>query len=72
MLRGNGELDVGRDGARRRPRVSRRVIYGGSGVVCDLDARVALSYVMNRTDDRAVGAERGADLWRAVYESLEG
>ena len=44
--------------------------YGGSIVVCDLDARVAFSYVMNRMDAGVHGDERGTGLWRAVYESL--
>ncbi len=44
--------------------------YGGSTVVCDLDARVAFSYVMNRMDAGVHGDERGTGLWRAVYESL--
>ena len=44
--------------------------YGGSMVVCDLDARVAFSYVMSRMDAGVHGDERGAGLWRAVYESL--
>ena len=38
----------------------------------DLDARVAFSYAMNRMEDGVHGDERGFDLWRAVYESLEG
>ena len=46
--------------------------YGGSSVVVDLDARSAVSYVMNRMDAGILGDERGFSLWRAVYESLEG
>ncbi len=46
--------------------------YGGSLVVCDLDARVAFSYVMNRMQLGVVGDERGFSLWRAVYECLRG
>ena len=45
--------------------------YGGSLVVCDLDARVAFSYVMNRMDAGILGDERGFGLWNAAYESLE-
>ena len=45
--------------------------YGGSLVVCDLDARIAFSYVMNRMDAGILGDERGFGLWNAVYESLE-
>ena len=44
--------------------------YGGSSVVCDLDARIAFSYVMNRMEAGVLGDERGFGLWRAVYESL--
>ena len=44
--------------------------YGGSIVVCGLDARVAFSYVMNRMDAGVHGDDRGTGLWRAVYESL--
>lgn len=44
--------------------------YGGSTVVCDLDARIAFSYVMNRMEAGVLGDERGFGLWRAVYESL--
>ena len=44
--------------------------YGGSSVVCDLDARVAFSYVMNRMDAGVDGDKRSIGLWRAVYESL--
>ena len=45
--------------------------YGGSSVVCDLDARIAFSYVMNRMEAGVLGDERGFGLWQAVYESLE-
>ena len=44
--------------------------YGGSLAVCDLDSRVAFSYVMNRMQAEGIGDERGFGLWRAVYESL--
>ena len=44
--------------------------YGGSSVVCDLDARIAFSYVMNRMEAGVLGDERGFNLWQAVYESL--
>ena len=46
--------------------------YGGSTVVCDLDARIAFSYVMNRMEAGVLGDERGFSLWRAVYESVGG
>ena len=45
--------------------------YGGSVVTCDLENRIAFSYVMNRMEAGIVGDERGFSLWRAVYESLE-
>ena len=44
--------------------------YGGSVVVCDLDARMAFAYVMNRMDMGVVGDERAFRLWRAAYETL--
>ena len=46
--------------------------YGGSLAVCDLDSRVAFSYVMNRMQADGIGDERGFSLWKAVYESLQG
>ena len=45
--------------------------YGGSLVVCDLENRVAFAYVMNRMEAGVVGDDRGYDLWRAVFASLE-
>jgi CubicO group peptidase (beta-lactamase class C family) len=44
--------------------------WGGSLVVNDLDARLTVSYVMNRMGEGTVGDERGASLVLAAYASL--
>ena len=44
--------------------------WGGSLSVIDLDARLTVSYVMNRMASNLVGDLRGALLVFAAYESL--
>lgn len=44
--------------------------YGGSVVFIDQDARLCLSYVMNRMEPGLVGDTRGMDLIMAAYMSL--
>ena len=44
--------------------------WGGSIVVIDLDARMVVTYVMNRMGEGTVGDERGLDLLTAAYASL--
>ena len=44
--------------------------WGGSIAVVDLDAHVAIAYVMNRMDSGALGDVRGGNIIRAVYESI--
>ncbi|MGW0823241.1 serine hydrolase domain-containing protein [Streptomyces sp. NPDC002845] len=47
--------------------------WGGSLIVVDLDARMAVSYVMNQMiDEGGLGDERGFLLLAAVYEGLSG
>ena len=44
--------------------------YGGSVVIVDQDARMCMSYVMNRMDANLLGDPRGFGLVGAVYEAL--
>lgn len=44
--------------------------YGGSLVLVDRDARLCLSYVMNRMESGLMGDMRGLSLARSVYASL--
>ena len=44
--------------------------WGGSTVVVDTDARLCVSYVMNRMDPGALGDPRGFGLLQAVYACL--
>jgi CubicO group peptidase (beta-lactamase class C family) len=46
--------------------------YGGSIAVIDMDARMTVSYVMNKMASGLVGDLRGAMLVLAAYESLGG
>lgn len=46
--------------------------WGGSSVVIDLDARMAVSYVMNRMEGSLLGDTRGFGLLQAAYQSLAG
>ena len=44
--------------------------YGGSIVFIDQDAKVCMSYVMNRMESGLTGDERGLSLVMAMYQSL--
>lgn len=44
--------------------------YGGSLVFVDQDARLCLSYVMNRMDSALVGDMRGISLVMAMYQAI--
>jgi len=44
--------------------------YGGSVVLIDMDARLCISYVMNRMEPGLVGDTRGMSLVMAAYQSL--
>jgi len=44
--------------------------YGGSLVLIDQDARLCVSYVMNRMEPRTAGGVRGLGLVSAAYQSL--
>jgi CubicO group peptidase (beta-lactamase class C family) len=44
--------------------------WGGSLVVCDLDARLCISFVMNRMGEGTVGDDRGIGIVFAAYEAL--
>jgi len=44
--------------------------YGGSVVIVDQDARMCLSYVMNRMEQGLTGDERGLSLAMGAYQSL--
>jgi CubicO group peptidase (beta-lactamase class C family) len=46
--------------------------WGGSIIVVDLDARMAVAYMMNRMGEGTVGDERGAAILLAAYTSLAG
>lgn len=46
--------------------------YGGSLVFVDQDARLCISYVMNRMESGLVGDTRGMSLVMAAYQSLMG
>lgn len=46
--------------------------WGGSLVVCDLDQRLCIAYVMNRMGEGTVGDARGAGLVIAAYQALAG
>ncbi len=45
--------------------------WGGSLAVVDFDARVSISYVMNRMDSSLTGDPRNQRIAAAVYQSLE-
>ena len=44
--------------------------WGGSSIVVDVDARLCVSYVMNKMEANLMGDPRGFDLLTAAYESL--
>jgi len=44
--------------------------YGGSVIAVDLDAKMSISYVMNKMDSSLVGDPRSKKLINALYESL--
>ncbi len=44
--------------------------WGGSTVVIDQDARLCVSYVMNRMEDSLLGDTRGAGILQAAYQSI--
>lgn len=44
--------------------------YGGSLVFVDQDARICMSYVMNRMEPGIIGDQRGLSLVMAMYQSL--
>ncbi|MEZ5561280.1 MAG: serine hydrolase domain-containing protein [Pseudomonadales bacterium] len=44
--------------------------WGGSTVVVDQDARLCISYVMNRMESSLMGDPRGFSLTQAMYQSL--
>jgi CubicO group peptidase (beta-lactamase class C family) len=46
--------------------------WGGSTVVVDQDARLCISYVMNRMEGSLMGDMRGFSLTQAAYRSLAG
>lgn len=46
--------------------------WGGSIVIVDQDARMCVSYVMNRMEATLTGDLRGMSIVQAVYESLAG
>ena len=46
--------------------------WGGSLVLCDLDARLCVAYVMNRMGEGTAGDMRGVGLVGATYTSLPG
>ena len=45
--------------------------WGGSFALADLDANVAIAYVMNRMSEGTTGDKRLGRLLRAVYGALE-
>lgn len=44
--------------------------WGGSSIVVDLDARLCVSYVMNKMEANLMGDPRGFNLLAAAYESI--
>jgi len=44
--------------------------WGGSIVVCDLDAKLCFSYVMNRMDAGTLGDARSQNLTKAVFAAM--
>ena len=44
--------------------------WGGSIAVVDLDTHVSIAYVMNRMNSDTLSDPRGANIVRAVYESI--
>jgi CubicO group peptidase (beta-lactamase class C family) len=46
--------------------------WGGSIVICDLDARLCVSYVMNRMGEGTLGDDRGIGIVFAAYAALAG
>ena len=54
------------------PRVCYWGGWGGSLIVNDLDARMTMTYVMNRMGEGTVGDERSHSVLAAVYRALDG
>lgn len=73
-----GRTDALRHGLRpqRRPTAQPRTCFwaswGGSIVLVDLDARMAVAYVMNQMIDEGLGDDRAFMILAAVYEGLSG
>jgi CubicO group peptidase (beta-lactamase class C family) len=44
--------------------------WGGSIVVVDLDARMAIAYIMNRMGEGTLGDQRGAGIVLAAFAAL--
>ena len=44
--------------------------WGGSMIVCDLDRRLTIAYVMNRMGAGIVGSTRAEAYLREIYASL--
>ena len=44
--------------------------WGGSLIIVDLDARLAIAYVMNKMGEGTLGDARGASIVAATYGSL--
>ncbi len=44
--------------------------WGGSSIVVDLDARLCVSYVMNKMDGNLIGDLRGFNILQAAYQSI--
>lgn len=44
--------------------------WGGSSVLCDLDARLCFAYVMNRMDEGTLGDARSQNLTGAVFAAM--
>ncbi|MCZ6855963.1 MAG: serine hydrolase, partial [Gammaproteobacteria bacterium] len=45
--------------------------WGGSSIVVDQDAKLCVSYVMNKMEADLLGDQRGFKLLQAAYQSLE-
>lgn len=46
--------------------------WGGSSIVVDTDARLCVSYVMNKMESGLMGDPRGFNLLQATYQSMAG
>ena len=46
--------------------------WGGSLVIVDLDARLVITYVMNKMGEGTLGDLRGASIVAATYGALAG